>query len=227
MNPHPMRTTLLLLALGGALALAAPRVSSNYSLPAEVIDAGGHRSTSAGYVAYGSFHDATGIGTAGVPGNYTALHGFFTDAGSGAQPSAFIAWQNANFGSTSLPQALPLADPDGDGLNNVAEFAFGLDPNAAGNAPWSGPATRGLPTVQFTGNLLQVQIDYIRRTDGSVEYLVESSSDLLTWTPTLTFGGPPPVPFGTGYERVTFQQFSAPPAPDRIFHRMRLKLVTD
>ncbi len=80
--------------------------------------------------------------------------------------------------------------------------------------------------LRFTiGELPHLEIDYIRRTDGSVEYLVESSSDLLTWNPTLTLGGPPPVPFGTGYERVTFQQFSAPPSPDRIFHRMNLKLV--
>jgi hypothetical protein len=221
-----MRTTLLILALGGALAIAAPRVSSSYSIPAEVTDAGGRRSTSASYEAYGSFHDATGIGTAGAPGNYTALHGFLSATTGGGLPSAFIAWQIANFGSTALPTAAPGADPDKDGLDNVTEFAFGMDPNLTSTAPLSGPATRGLPIMQFTsGNLPHVEIDYIRRTDNSVEYLVESSTDLLSWNPTVSGEGSTFVPFGTGYQLVTFIQFNAPPRPDRIYHRMRVTLV--
>jgi len=46
--------------------------------------------------------------------------------------SAFLAWQNANFpGGATNPDAAPLADPDRDGLSNLAEYAAGTDPNTA------------------------------------------------------------------------------------------------
>jgi PKD repeat protein len=41
---------------------------------------------------------------------------------------AFEAWQLGYFGCTNCPQALPSADPDGDGQNNAAEFLSGTDP---------------------------------------------------------------------------------------------------
>jgi PKD repeat protein len=40
----------------------------------------------------------------------------------------FQAWQMQFFGCTICPQADPNADPDGDGLNNQAEFLAGTDP---------------------------------------------------------------------------------------------------
>ena len=43
--------------------------------------------------------------------------------------TAFQAWQLAHFGCTNCPQADANADPDGDGMNNLAEFLSGSDPN--------------------------------------------------------------------------------------------------
>jgi hypothetical protein len=42
--------------------------------------------------------------------------------------TAFQAWQQQYFACTNCPQAAALADPDGDGQNNQAEFLSGTDP---------------------------------------------------------------------------------------------------
>jgi hypothetical protein len=48
----------------------------------------------------------------------------------------FGTWQAANFaGGSTNPNAAPDADPDGDGLNNAGEYAFGTDPNLANTHP--------------------------------------------------------------------------------------------
>jgi len=41
------------------------------------------------------------------------------------------AWQMQNFGSISDPQAVPTADPDGDGFNNLQEYLAGTNPRNA------------------------------------------------------------------------------------------------
>jgi hypothetical protein len=54
---------------------------------------------------------------------------------SGDPPSTltpFQTWQQAYFGCTACPQALPTADADGDGQNNQAEYLAGTDPTNGG-----------------------------------------------------------------------------------------------
>ncbi len=46
----------------------------------------------------------------------------------GAPPDPFATWQNQYFGCTNCPQALPGADPDGDGMSNTNEFLAGFNP---------------------------------------------------------------------------------------------------
>ena len=43
--------------------------------------------------------------------------------------NAFQSWQLSHFNCTNCPQADATADPDGDGMNNLAEFLLGSDPN--------------------------------------------------------------------------------------------------
>ena len=47
-------------------------------------------------------------------------------------------WRFANFGShDSMVSGADSADPDGDGLNTLLEYALGLDPNTSGVMPAS------------------------------------------------------------------------------------------
>jgi autotransporter-associated beta strand protein len=49
------------------------------------------------------------------------------------QSTQFVAWQLQYFGSATLPQAQPDADPDGDHLSNAQEFLAGTNPNLRGS----------------------------------------------------------------------------------------------
>ena len=73
--------------------------------------------------------------------------------------------------------ALPTADPDGDGLNNLLEFVLGGNPNASDNASVS-------PALQDTGAALVVTF---KRSNASelqaVACVVQVGTDIATWNP--------------------------------------------
>lgn len=83
-------------------------------------------------------------------------------------------WQTQNFTSTQIAagDAADTADPDHDGLDNLAEYALGTDPNRATPALAAARGPEGF-SLTFT------------RPKGlpDVTYAAESSTDLLTWTP--------------------------------------------
>ena len=100
------------------------------------------------------------------------------------------------------------ADPDGDGIENLTEFAFGLDPNVGSVAHLvtSGGtlSSRGLPNTYptGTGSLQRLRVEFIRRVgDPAVTYQVEFSDDLVHWTAATNAA----VVLGTsgGYEAVS------------------------
>ncbi len=92
----------------------------------------------------------------------------------------YNAWQAQYFTGAELSNPAVSgdnADPDGDGLGNLLEYALGLDPRSAGTA--------GLPVVGVgrfgTGqNLTLTYTRLIAATD--VTYLAQVSGDLSTWT---------------------------------------------
>ena len=87
--------------------------------------------------------------------------------------------------------AAQTADPDADGLPNLTEFAFGLDPNVPNRVPLtvtgSTLVSRGTPkgSLAGTGSQQRLRVEFIRRVaDASqgLTYRVEFSDDLLHWT---------------------------------------------
>ena len=97
--------------------------------------------------------------------------------------------------------AAPSADPDGDGLNNATEFAFGTDPAGNGSSKTCEilPVNSGTFGVTFLRRISSAEATYQARvlTDLSAGF---SSGTLLTPVPSADRTGVP-----SGYERVEVQ----------------------
>jgi hyaluronate lyase len=101
----------------------------------------------------------------------------YSSTGSFTTHTQHQGWRQSHFGSTAATgSAADDADPDGDGLKNLLEYALNLPPNAASRVPAS---------VQATGGNLEYT--YTRSTaafNGGTTYQVEWSDDLTTWSTT-------------------------------------------
>ena len=79
------------------------------------------------------------------------------------------------------------ADPDHDGIPNLLEYAFGLNPLAADRS--------GLPVVgtATSGGSQYLTITYTQQAQsGDLTYNVQASTDMVNWTtitPTLSVNG--------------------------------------
>ena len=94
--------------------------------------------------------------------------------------TALESWRQTNFGSTSNSgNGADSADPDGDGLSNLLEYATNGNPMVAGTSPL---------TVARSGNFLT--LTYTRIADGTLTYAVEGSNDLATWSTVATANNP-------------------------------------
>ena len=93
--------------------------------------------------------------------------------------SPYNAWQFQHFTSTDLANAAvsgDLADPDGDGISNLLEYALNLDPKVT--------STVGLPTVGQTtvGGSQYLTLTYTRVIAATgITYVPQVSGDLNTW----------------------------------------------
>ena len=91
------------------------------------------------------------------------------------------AWRQTHFGTTANSgDAADGADPEGDGLNNLLEYAFGTDPLKPESAGLP-PGTVTVPTLSLLpapGSALQITFLRVR---PELTYVVEASSDLLGW----------------------------------------------
>jgi hypothetical protein len=149
-------------------------------------------------------------------------NGTFAVAGSELPPSdslTFGSWVDG-FPLTGQ-QALPNEDPDGDGWDNLLEFAFDTSPVDPGSANDAGKR----PTV---GTMADSGSDYLTITfvrrilDGGISYVPQSSGNLADWSGVPVQVGSP-IAFGDGIlEQVTYRD-SAPMTGKRF---LRVKVTT-
>jgi hypothetical protein len=88
--------------------------------------------------------------------------------------SPFEQWQSTNFGANATNSAIAgdTADPDGDGVANLLEYAFGLNPLVRD--------AEGLPDVVPGAGLLS--LDYVQMNAATdITYRVQWATNLLSW----------------------------------------------
>jgi hypothetical protein len=111
--------------------------------------------------------------------------------GSDTATTTFTLSLNPSFAAwgAGLASAAPTDDPDGDGLNNAQEYAFGGDPQSGGSLNASGLAAKPVLVAADSGH---VQLRYPVRTDASARglwYKPEYSQTLANdWTETSPAG---------------------------------------
>ena len=95
--------------------------------------------------------------------------------------SAYAAWaQDAQMGDVA---AASTADPDGDGISNLLEYAFDLSPSSADTV-----AVTQASVVNVSGTR-RVEITFVRPINRpDLVYTVEVSSNLMTWTAGHAYG---------------------------------------
>lgn len=88
-----------------------------------------------------------------------------------APPSGlFQGWINTHY--PALSDKTPGGDPDGDGISNLREFAFGLDPGSPSLSPVIALPNRTTGVFRYT-----------RRSGTGLTYTVQTSTNLVNWVP--------------------------------------------
>lgn len=175
------------------------------------------RSAAPSHTGYGQpVHWAISGSATGSPGT-----------GDASFAQSFIGWRWDHFletevtlpdGSENTALAGTAADPDGDGLNNLGEYAFG---HSARIPEGSVAETVGLVTI---GADKFATITFPRRIGAlDLTYQVQFSGDLSEWSGSAIDTGPP-VPAGPGLEMVTVRD-SSPWTGTRRFARVNAILV--
>jgi autotransporter-associated beta strand protein len=150
--------------------------------------------------AYGANFTVTGFTQSGT--NWTKLDGANTWTFSqttgllslAVVTDPFVTWAASYFGAETNPAIIgKAADPDNDGLNNLAEFAFNSVPNSGTNAGkvvgkvatvgGDSVLTLTLPVrngATFTNDVTTNE-EVSALTDGLI-YRIQGAADLSTWT---------------------------------------------
>jgi autotransporter-associated beta strand protein len=124
---------------------------------------------------------------AGVDLTLTVDDGFsHTGSSTFTVRSVFNSWASGS--GLSGGNAVYGANPDGDSLTNLQEFAFGMNPNSPvlGQISYvsGGAATAGVPMLEKAGAIYRAV--FARRKDyqaAGISYEVSFSADLTRWTP--------------------------------------------
>ena len=128
--------------------------------------------------------------------------------------TAYDTWANGTFANGTLSDKTPGGDPDGDGLTNQQEFAFGLDPTTgASSNPISQQLNKGTRTFKYT-----------RTKASGLTYIYQYSTTLSEpWVPFMSATTPPPVSISGTVEEVTVEVPAALIAanPTTLFVRVK------
>lgn len=88
-------------------------------------------------------------------------------------------WRNVHFGDpTNTGPGANLSDEDNDGIPNLLEYAIGHDPRASGPSPLTA-STAPAASPGYTVRSVEFWCDAL---NSDIDYVVESSIDLQTWT---------------------------------------------
>lgn len=92
----------------------------------------------------------------------------------------YVSWADDHFGPDSDPAiAGPNADPDGDGLTNLLEYALGGDPRTAN------PDVLPFQDVEHVAGQDYLTLTFTRPVDlNDLSYRVDASTDLVIWKAT-------------------------------------------
>ena len=127
----------------------------------------------------------------------------------GTEPGAsspYDTWKAGTF-ANAFTDTDPTHDPDGDGLTNFQEFAFGLDPTTGASV---NPVTP-LVGTQFT---------YTRYATSGLDYTVEYSTNLQGWDTAATTDDGGSTPDANGVQIVTVTVTNAP-VDGKLFVRVK------
>jgi lysophospholipase L1-like esterase len=118
----------------------------------------------------------------------------------------YEVWTGSAFANT-FTNTTPSGDPDGDGITNQEEFAFGLDPTIGSSV---NPITQ-----QLTGGVFK----YTRTKNSGLTYKVYYSTDLSGWTLDAAATQTPAAAVA-GIETVTVTLAAATPSNGKLFVRV-------
>jgi hypothetical protein len=111
-----------------------------------------------------------------IPGNRDTLKEAFLEAASYRDVDGdgiSDDWEMLYFGNLL---ATARGDADGDSQDNFSEYAFGTNPTNANSK------TSFLPTLIVTETNRYFQVSFRRRAGHALDYVLESSSDLVAWS---------------------------------------------
>ncbi len=137
-------------------------------------------------------------------------------------PPPYAGWQYSHFGTETDPDIIgETADPDGDGVINLVEYAFGLDPLSA--ASTSGPNT----SLQYDGmsGFTHLFVSYHTPADADdISISAEESTDLVNWRSGIAMTMNESVI--EGFRHVTLRSsMNVEYSPGRSFIRLRVTKI--
>lgn len=142
----------------------------------------------------------------------------------------FSEWSESVFTEAELENPLisgPAADPDFDGISNLLEFAFNMDPKSGSDDRMLIPSTgtAGLPAVTVdapdepNSEPPVVKIEFLRRKNSDLTYMPQFSSSLESGDWGAPQQQPTVVSIDDEWERVTVTD-TPPPTASRRFARV-------